>query len=223
MNPRRASTVVAAVLSVLTLAACGAGTGATTAGVGTTSRTGGAPAGTLGPAGASGPTGVPGPAGTSPGAAGSPTGGAAGTDEAVVRVRPVVTPCTANRRPQWVFVSLKRQHMWLCEKNRVAEQTPITSGMTGPDTETPTGRYRIQGLNRNSVLTLNTGATYPVKFWIPFDAPLFGFHDSSWQHFPYGSERYRTDGSHGCVHVPLTAIRFLYRWAEIGTPVTIRR
>jgi L,D-transpeptidase-like protein len=136
--------------------------------------------------------------------------------------RPVVTPCTKNRRPQWIVVSLKRQHMWMCERGRVAKDVPITSGMTGPYTETPTGRYRIQGLNRNTTLTLNTGATYPVKFWIPFDAPLFGFHDSSWQHFPYGSAKYKTAGSHGCVHVPLAAIRFMYRWADVGTPLIIK-
>jgi lipoprotein-anchoring transpeptidase ErfK/SrfK len=139
-----------------------------------------------------------------------------------VVVRPARTPCSTNARPQLVFVSLKRQHLWMCARHRVVRDTAITSGMAGPYTETPTGRYEIQGLNRNSVLTLNTGRTYAVKYWIPFDAPLFGFHDSSWQHFPYGSPRYRTAGSHGCVHVPLAAIRFLYHWARIGTAVRIK-
>jgi lipoprotein-anchoring transpeptidase ErfK/SrfK len=94
--------------------------------------------------------------------------------------------------------------------------------MVGQDTETPTGTFHIEGLNRNSVLTLSDGATYHVRYWIPFDAPLFGFHDSSWQHFPYGSPKYRTAGSHGCVHVPLKAIGYLYRWADIGTTVRIK-
>ena len=137
--------------------------------------------------------------------------------------RAVRTPCSANRLPKWVFVSLRRQHMWMCARHRVAKGTAITSGMVGPYTNTPTGRYRIQGLNRHSTLTLNTGATYPVNYWIPFDAPLFGFHDSPWQRFPYGSPKYRTRGSHGCIHMPLAAIRFLYHWADIGTPVWIRR
>ena len=132
------------------------------------------------------------------------------------------TPCTRNERTKWVFVSLRQQHMWLCDRHRVALSTAITSGMVGPYTHTPTGRYRVQGLNRNSTLTLNTGATYRVKFWIPFNAPLFGFHDSPWQHFPYGSARYRTQGSHGCIHMPLAAIRFFYNWADIGTPVLIK-
>ena len=93
--------------------------------------------------------------------------------------------------------------------------------MSGQYTETPTGHYTIEGRNRDTVLTLNTGATYDVKYWIPFDAPLFGFHDSSWQDFPYGSPKYQTDGSHGCIHMPLQAIAHLYDWADIGTKVVI--
>jgi lipoprotein-anchoring transpeptidase ErfK/SrfK len=134
---------------------------------------------------------------------------------------PTFNPCTTNARSRLVYVSLRRQHLWMCDKHRVAYSTAITSGMAGADTRTPTGSFHIQGRNRNSVLTLNTGATYNVKYWIPFEAPLFGFHDSSWQRFPYGSPKYRTDGSHGCVHMPLIAIRFLYNWSDIGTAVRI--
>jgi L,D-transpeptidase-like protein len=137
-------------------------------------------------------------------------------------VKPATTPCTTNTRSRWVFVSLRRQHMWMCARHRVVKDSAITTGMLGQYTETPTGTYRIQGRNRNTTLTLNTGATYAVKYWIPFDGPLFGFHDSSWQNFPYGSARYKTAGSHGCVHMPLAAIRFLYDWADVGTPVRIR-
>ncbi len=110
----------------------------------------------------------------------------------------------------------------MCARHRVAYTTPITSGIVGEYTSTPTGTFEIQGLDRDTSLTLIDGSTYPVKYWIPFQAPLFGFHDSSWQHFPYGSPKYRTRGSHGCVHMPLAAIRFLYQWAEIGTTVRIR-
>ena len=140
----------------------------------------------------------------------------------VAPVHPVVTACTHNRKPKWVFVSIRRQHMWMCAGHRVAYETPITSGMVGQYTNTPTGRFAIQGRTRNTWLTLIDGSSYAVKYWIPFDGPLFGFHDSSWQHFPYGSRKYRTQGSHGCVHMPLQAIRFLYRWGDTGTPVRIR-
>jgi lipoprotein-anchoring transpeptidase ErfK/SrfK len=134
---------------------------------------------------------------------------------------PAPNPCATNRHAQFVKVSLKAQHLWTCSRTRLVEQTPITSGMTGEYTETPTGTFHIQGRDRNTVLTLNTGKQYDVKYWIPFQAPLYGFHDSSWQDFPYGSAQYRTDGSHGCVHMPLKAIAFLYSWAAVGATVHI--
>lgn len=140
----------------------------------------------------------------------------------VTQSRPRTTPCSSNTRPKWVLVSVRRQHLWMCAGHRVARETPITSGMLGQYTETPRGTYVIQGKTRDTSLTLLSGATYAVKYWIPFDGPLFGFHDSSWQDFPYGSPKYKTAGSHGCVHMPLAAIRFLYQWADVGTPVRIK-
>lgn len=138
------------------------------------------------------------------------------------RARAVRTPCSDNALRKWVFVSVRRQHMWMCAGHKVAYDTPITSGIVGQYTSTPTGRFVIQGRTRDTRLTLIDGSSYAVKYWIPFQGPLFGFHDSSWQTFPYGSPRYRTQGSHGCVHMPLKAIRFLYHWGDTGTPVRIR-
>lgn len=131
-------------------------------------------------------------------------------------------PCAGNRAMQLVTVRLSVQQLWMCERTHLVYGTPITSGIPGEDTSTPTGTYTVQARTRDTTLTLIDGRRYTVKYWIPFDAPLFGFHDSSWQHFSYGSNRYKTDGSHGCVHMPLTAIAFLYTWAEIGTKVLIR-
>jgi hypothetical protein len=134
---------------------------------------------------------------------------------------PAFDPCATNSGGQLVYVSVARQHLWMCSGHGIVRDDPVTTGMVGEYTNTPTGTYAIQARDTDTTLTLNTGATYDVKYWIPFDAPLFGFHDSSWQTFPYGSQQYRTDGSHGCVHMPLADIAFLYRWAHVGTTVVI--
>ena len=130
--------------------------------------------------------------------------------------------CRRNRARRAVIVDISRQRLWMCAQHRLVRESPVTTGMRGRTTRTPTGHYAIQWPQRNTTLTLRSGQTYHVRYWIPFDAPLFGFHDSSWQHFPYGSARYARHGSHGCVHLPLRAIRFLYHWAPVGTPVRIR-
>ncbi|MGN6606436.1 MAG: L,D-transpeptidase [Jatrophihabitans sp.] len=189
-----------------------------------------------GPAGASAPSSVPSAAPSSASAAPSSASAERGWTaysplaSATAAVPPVARPaavpstdpCAARGAAKWVLVDISDQRMWFCAARHTVRETPVTTGMAGPDTSTPTGHYAIQGINRDTTLTLNTGATYAVRYWIPFDAPLFGFHDSSWQHFPYGSARYRTAGSHGCVHMPLAQIAYLARWAPVGTPVTIR-
>ena len=135
--------------------------------------------------------------------------------------KPVVTPCSGNTSPQLIRVSIAAQHLWMCAGAVVARDTAVTTGLPTDDYHTPTGSYTVQALATHQTLTLLSGDQYVVDYWIPFDAPLFGFHDAAWQTFPFGSPQYRTDGSHGCVHMPLAAIAFLYGWVTVGTPVAV--
>jgi hypothetical protein len=144
------------------------------------------------------------------------------TTPAAPRPKPPVNHCAQNTADQLVLVSIASQHAWLCQGTHTAYSTAVTTGMSGQYTQTPTGHYKIEGRDRNSVLTQLNGDQYHVKYWIPFDAPTYGFHDSSWQQFPYGSAQYKADGSHGCVHLPLPAMTFLYQWVQIGASVDIR-
>lgn len=137
--------------------------------------------------------------------------------------KPRPNACAGNADTQFVLVSIAKQHVWMCARGRLVFSTPVTTGAVElPEDSTPTGRYEIQAKDTDTTLTLQSGAQYQVDYWIPFDAPLFGFHDSSWQRFRYGSAKYRTEGSHGCVHMPLAAMKFLYSWADVGATVRIR-
>jgi hypothetical protein len=129
--------------------------------------------------------------------------------------------CAHNRKPQLIIVSIERQHEWACEGRRTVQSTAVTTGAsTHPGDETPRGTFAVQGLNRDTRLHTSNGS-YAVKYWIPFHLGVWGFHDASWQRIPYGSPRYVTHGSHGCVHMPLPAIRWLFHWVHYGTPVRI--
>ncbi|MDQ2751346.1 MAG: L,D-transpeptidase [Pseudonocardiales bacterium] len=137
--------------------------------------------------------------------------------------KPKPNACAANTARQQVLVSVAEQHLWMCAASHLVYDAAVTTGAVDlPYDSTPTGSYQIQAKETDRTLTLISGDQYQVNYWIPFDAPLFGFHDSSWQSFPYGSPRYRTEGSHGCIHTPLAAMKFLYGWADIGAVVTIR-
>jgi lipoprotein-anchoring transpeptidase ErfK/SrfK len=132
------------------------------------------------------------------------------------------SPCVHSRQAQLVVVSIKRQHEWACAHGRTVMRTPVTTGATSrPGDATPRGTFAVQGLDRDTVLSISTGARYRVKYWIPFHLGVWGFHDASWQAMPFGSKHYVTRGSHGCVHMPLAAIRWLFHWVRYGTLVRI--
>lgn len=139
---------------------------------------------------------------------------------AIRSARPA-SPCLRNTRSQLIVVSIEQQHEWACAGRRTVLSTAVTTGAERPGDATPRGMFAIQGLNRNTNLTTNRGRSYRVKYWLPFHLGVWGFHDASWQKMPFGSKHYVTHGSHGCVHMPLAAIRWLFHWVHYGTPVRI--
>ena len=125
-----------------------------------------------------------------------------------------------------IYVSVGQQHLWACTGDVLVTETAVTTGasaITNVHYTTPLGTSHITGKSRNTVLAgqdVNGPWNDPVKFWMPFDGGI-GFHDSSWQTFPYGSDLYKTQGSHGCIHIPVAVIAALFDWAPIGTLVTV--
>lgn len=126
-----------------------------------------------------------------------------------------------------IYVSIGAQHLWACTGEVLLTDSAVTTGasaITNAHYATPMVTSHITGKSRNTVLAgrdVNGPWNDPVKFWMPFSGGV-GFHDSSWQTFPYGSDLYKTQGSHGCVHVPVAVIATLFDWAQVGTLVTIR-
>lgn len=131
-----------------------------------------------------------------------------------------VSSCAQNTYRQLILVSLAKQHLWACEGPRQVNDTPVTTGSTVNGDQTPVGSWRLQAKQRDRYL-VGPGYRDYVKYWMPYDGD-FGLHDASWQTMPFGSQNYRVDGSHGCVHVPTPTMAWLYNWATVGqTVVTI--
>jgi hypothetical protein len=119
-----------------------------------------------------------------------------------------------------VRVDISQQFARMCADHQQVRTTPVTTGAVSLGDGTPTGTWHVQARIRNTTLYPAAGGAYPVKYWMPYNG-AYGLHDSSWQHFPYGSAKYRTGGSHGCVHVPGKTMAWLFGWAAVGTTVTI--
>lgn len=119
-----------------------------------------------------------------------------------------------------IVVDISEQSGRACRAGQQLRATWVTTGMSAYGYGTPTGTWHVYAHTRDTTLYPAAGGAYPVKYWMPYSGP-YGFHDSSWQTFPYGSSRYRTEGSHGCVHTPLSMMAWLFAWAPNGTRVTI--
>jgi hypothetical protein len=121
-----------------------------------------------------------------------------------------------------VLVDIGHQVAKLCDGRQQVLTTLVTTGMSAYGYGTPTGTWHLNGKYRDTTLYPASGGAYHVDFWMPYDGNVYGMHDADWQRIPFGSPRYRTRGSHGCVHFPRRAIAWMFRWAPIGLPVTIR-
>jgi lipoprotein-anchoring transpeptidase ErfK/SrfK len=143
-------------------------------------------------------------------------------------IDPAVAHC-ANVHPgvKHIFVNIHAQHLWACNGTKLSFDSAVTtgaSGLTNVHDATPKGSFRINGKYRNVHLRgsdANGSWDDAVAYWIPYIGGLYGFHDASWQKFKFGSELYKTQGSHGCVHLPVSVIAHVFNWAPIGTEVTI--
>jgi hypothetical protein len=130
-------------------------------------------------------------------------------------------PCAANDHGRVVLVSISHQHLWTCTGHHLVMSTPVTTGKTLPGDATPRGNFAVEDRVANTTLHPTSGLVIPVAYWIPFDGNVYGFHNAPWQTMPYGSSDYRTEGSIGCIHVPLDALRELFYWVHDGTTVRI--
>jgi lipoprotein-anchoring transpeptidase ErfK/SrfK len=131
------------------------------------------------------------------------------------------SPCRTNADAQRVIVSIAQQHAWMCTGPKQVKDSVVTSGATATGDGTPLGTWHIQAKQTDRMLTVLSGDSFHVDYWMPYD-DVYGFHDAAWQKFPFGSAQYRTEGSHGCVHFPHAVMAWLYGWADIGATVTIQ-
>lgn len=132
-------------------------------------------------------------------------------------------PCT-----RLVDIDLLSQRLVASECGQTFVTTPITSGR--PDLRTPTGTYTIFLRQRDVYFYSpwpegdpNYYPPMPVAYAIEFlDDGYFIHTDPDEPDGAYGPGS--EDGpyaSHGCVHVPYSAMASLYEWAVEGTRVDI--
>ena len=118
----------------------------------------------------------------------------------------------------YIEISLKEQHVWVFIDGEVKVSTDCVSGNTSLGRGTPTGIYPINYLERDATLE-GEGYSSPVSYWMPFNGNV-GLHDASWRG-SFGGEIYKYSGSHGCVNLPYSAAKKIFKTIEPGMPVVV--
>ncbi len=117
----------------------------------------------------------------------------------------------------YVEIDLTNQHLYLFVDGKEVLTSDFVSGdARSADRITPPGVFGITYKKTDAVLR---GADYetPVHYWMPFNGNI-GMHDATWRK-SFGGEIYKTNGSHGCVNLPLAKAKEIYSYMEKGFPV----
>lgn len=118
----------------------------------------------------------------------------------------------------YVEICLSAQHLWFYKKGALIVESDFVSGNVSNGTITHKGAYYVAYKKKNAVLRGDDYET-PVNYWMPFHNGE-GLHDAVWRS-SFGGNIYKTNGSHGCVNLPLSVAKTIYNNMEAGTPVLI--
>ncbi len=116
----------------------------------------------------------------------------------------------------YVEIDLVNQKVWLYKDGEKLLETDCVTGTYGTDRQTPGGVYDINAKRSPAVLR-GPGYESPVSYWMPFNGGI-GLHDATWRS-TFGGEIFKTNGSHGCINLPLDMAEKIYETVTVGYPV----
>lgn len=116
----------------------------------------------------------------------------------------------------YIEIDLSNQHLYMYEDGEIIFETDFVSGDAATGHMTPPGVFGITYKKTEAVLR---GADYetPVHYWMPFNGDV-GMHDATWRR-KFGGDIFLTNGSHGCVNLPLSAAKVIFEYVSKGFPV----
>ncbi len=118
----------------------------------------------------------------------------------------------------YVEINLTAQHLFLYKDGKKILDTDFVSGNLANGHGTPTGAFGVTYKTTNAVLRGEDYAT-PVNYWMPFNGDV-GMHDATWRG-SFGGGIYKTNGSHGCINLPLSAAKTIYQYIDKGYAVMV--
>ena len=116
----------------------------------------------------------------------------------------------------YIEINLTEQHLYYYKNGEVFLESDFVSGNMARGTSTPQLFAYVR--NKATNVTLR-GVDYEsfVYYWMGIWRG-YGMHDATWRG-KFGGNIYKTNGSHGCVNLPLNFIKQFYPEVEVGTPL----
>ena len=142
-------------------------------------------------------------------------------------VVPTPTPApTPGAQGKVIVVSLATQSLTAYENDKVVATTVVATGR--PALPTLTGTFHIKAKYTPYQFISPWPKSSPywyasawVKYAMLYEDGGYFIHDAPWRTV-YGPGANLTNGTHGCVNVPLSTMSFLYKWASVGTTVIVQ-
>lgn len=125
----------------------------------------------------------------------------------------------------YVEIDLTRQKVWVYLNGKLVIETNCVTGCVNKGHSTPTGIFTLTYKQKDKVLRgrMRANGTYeyesPVSYWMPFNGGI-GLHDATWRS-SFGGNIYISNGSHGCVNLPLEAAGKLYEIINKDMPIIV--
>ncbi|MCD8045849.1 MAG: L,D-transpeptidase/peptidoglycan binding protein [Clostridiales bacterium] len=119
----------------------------------------------------------------------------------------------------YVEVCISTQTMWVYSEGECVVTTSVVTGDVAKGYDTPSGG--VWAIDARLQDYMMTGQDYDVEvsYWLPFNGNV-GIHDAAWRS-EFGGDIYKTNGSHGCVNTPVSAMKTVYEYVQIGWPVIV--
>lgn len=118
-----------------------------------------------------------------------------------------------------IIVDLSDQWLYAYEGERMVFDAPVSTGRDGFNT--PVGRFAIYAKVRSQTMRGCAGGECWNVPNVPHAMYIVGgvaLHGTYW-HNQFGTGVRR---SHGCINLPVASAAWLYGWAPLGTPVSVR-
>lgn len=124
----------------------------------------------------------------------------------------------------YVEIDISRQTVWMYYNGECIVETPCVTGQVSNGRyDTPPGLFYLTYKKEDDYLDgYNAdGTRYRtfVDYWMPFNGDI-GLHDLA-SRKKFGGDIYKTNGSHGCVNLPLDAAKTIFEHIDSSMPIIV--